>query len=403
LLARAPPVLSLLVSFPALPSFAETIELVTYYPSSATTGDLHVTSLTVGTDYNGVTPPDGVAAIYDKLWIGQGYTNPDRDPAALRVVGYPGALDKVLFLPGAGGGTLNVGIGTANPAVKLDIVGPPVALINGTRPLLYTAQIISGTDVEPVASGYGVLQLFRPITGRGGMAAIGGIYNGTNKDNDTGLAFYTNSETNSQILERVRITSAGNVGIGTTTPGATLYVNGGVDRPMAFFTGRRLRGPTDPVPDSSSYVFLQDLDSARAWGLRVGDAGDFAIHQVGVGDRLTILQNGRVGIGTTNPEATLEVQGTMKVFGARQVLRQNTVYQAATDGFVVAWGSGLCYYRIYSDSRNPPTTVVIESEGQTANAARATATVPIRKGDYWKVEKIQNVGDVQVSWTPLGN
>ncbi len=100
------------------PAFAETIELVTYYPSSATTGDLHVTSLTVGTAYNGVTPPDGVAAIYDKLWIGQGYTNPDLDPAALRVVGFPGVLDKVLFLPGADGGSLNVGIGTADPAAS---------------------------------------------------------------------------------------------------------------------------------------------------------------------------------------------------------------------------------------------------------------------------------------------
>jgi hypothetical protein len=34
----------------------------------------------------------------------------------------------------------------------------------------------------------GVLQLFRPITpGRGGMAAIGGIYHSTNKDNNVAI------------------------------------------------------------------------------------------------------------------------------------------------------------------------------------------------------------------------
>jgi len=109
----------LLICLPVFVAFAETIELVTYYPASANTGDLHTRSLTVGTGYQGVdmsaANQDGVALIYDKLWIGQGYTA--ADPAALRVVGFPGVADKVLFLPGTGG-TLNVGIGTTTPAAS---------------------------------------------------------------------------------------------------------------------------------------------------------------------------------------------------------------------------------------------------------------------------------------------
>jgi len=66
---------------------AETIELVTYYPSNATTGDLHVTSLTVGTAYNGETPADGQAFIFDRLGIGPGFTAAEPPREVLEVVG----------------------------------------------------------------------------------------------------------------------------------------------------------------------------------------------------------------------------------------------------------------------------------------------------------------------------
>ncbi len=49
---------------------AETIELVTYYPTAANTGDLHVRSLTVGDGYRNVTPGDGEALLFDALGIG---------------------------------------------------------------------------------------------------------------------------------------------------------------------------------------------------------------------------------------------------------------------------------------------------------------------------------------------
>jgi len=185
-------------------AWAETIELVTYYPSSATTGDLHVTSLTVGTAYNGVTPPDGVAAIYDKLWIGQGYTNPDRDPAALRVVGYPGAADKVLFLPGAGGGSLNVGIGTANPRSPLDVSsttssssGTATAVFqdtNGFAKQLYFAVGSRATGLWPLTTDTATTTI------------------GASGANPMNLAFASGN------AEMMRITSAGNVGIGTAMP-----------------------------------------------------------------------------------------------------------------------------------------------------------------------------------------
>ena len=208
---------------PAASAWAETIELVTYYPSSATTGDLHVTSLTVGTAYNGVTPPDGVAAIYDKLWIGQGYTNPDLDPAALRVVGFPGVADKVLFLPGTGGGTLNVGIGTASPLSPLD-VSSTTSSSSGTATAIF--QDTNGFLEKQLyfAVGSRATGLW-PLTTDTATTTIGA--SGTTAMN---LAFASGN------TEMMRITSAGNVGIGTAAPNSRLDVEGSMSLGVTVVT-----------------------------------------------------------------------------------------------------------------------------------------------------------------------
>ena len=63
-------------------------------------------------------------------------------------------------------------------------------------------------------------------------------------------------------------------------------------------------------------------------------------------------------------------------------LANTTVYQAATDGFVNAYGSGTGDMAGYTDSSNPPTTI----RGYFApDTYTASMTFPVRKGDYWKV------------------
>ncbi len=110
--------LSLFLTVLSPSAFAETIELVTYYPAPGQGDNLNVQSLTVGPGYAGVTPAPGTALIEDRLGIGDVFTAANPPLGSLHVVGPagpgPAGDDRVLFMPGAGG-TMRVGIGTENP------------------------------------------------------------------------------------------------------------------------------------------------------------------------------------------------------------------------------------------------------------------------------------------------
>jgi hypothetical protein len=77
-------------------------------------------------------------------------------------------------------------------------------------------------------------------------------------------------------------------------------------------------------------------------------------------------------------------------FGAWASKSNNTVYQAATDGFVVNPTAGSESPKGYTDASNPPTT-------QMAIGYFSSFVMPVRKGDYWKV-----TGTTSVYWIPIG-
>ncbi len=130
------------------------------------------------------------------------------------------------------------------------------------------------------------------------------------------------------VSEGMRITDEGNVGIGTSTPETFLHIdageqlaypspvfkatanNGGADRDFTIeFTGSS-GGNWQMGADSSSRYILKgysvDLSPTNAsGGTRVAGSGDFSVYT----DDLFVDQSeGRVGIGTTSPTATLHLK-----------------------------------------------------------------------------------------------
>ena len=154
----------------------------------------------------------------------------------------------------------NVGIGTTSPDAKLDILGP-----SGDQIRLRTAETEEYRIGRSASTGY--LDFYGSQTGYTGYT-FGGV-NG----------------------ERMRIDSGGNVGIGTSSPGAKLDVNGG-----DIYVRTSGRVLTDVVQGYSGTSTPLALRAARTITLSTADTV-----------RATIDINGNVGIGCT-PLSTTKLQ-----------------------------------------------------------------------------------------------
>jgi len=86
-------------------------------------------------------------------------------------------------------------------------------------------------------------------------------------------------------------------------------------------------------------------------------------------------------------------------FGAWLGKTPDTVYLAATDGFVCAGSTEGTTNDLkgYTDSSNPPTTLRLKSVLFVSGASISSITMPVRKGDYWKV-----TGASWIYWLPVG-
>ena len=187
----------------------------------------------------------------------------------------------------------NVGIGTTNPDAKLNVVG-------------------TGTQLG--TSGYYYNTLLKDATNSGVLLG------GNNTDNGAGflagineLAFLTFG---TSWGERMRITGAGNVGIGTTSPDAKLMVSTD-DQLIARFkstntgtTGIRIQGVDTSATDAVFVDWVYDAEN-RKYGFGEGtSSGELPISS-GLSHCDIVFDDGNVGIGTTSPGARLHVDGTV--------------------------------------------------------------------------------------------
>jgi len=193
----------------------------------------------------------------------------------------------LLLAPNGG----NVGIGTVSPNEKLVVADlSPVA--GGTFIKIYDQSV--GTTASPIESGI-------KFTGYSDFerARITATDEASNFNRGQ-LLFYTQVN-GGGITEKMRIDSGGNVGIGTTSPGAQL----------------------DILASSASTIGLV-VDSAAS------PTADIAQFQVNGTSKVVVDNGGNVGIGTTGPGYLLDVIGAgVNVVGNAYV--QSTFTQDKTN------------------------------------------------------------------------
>jgi hypothetical protein len=169
----------------------------------------------------------------------------------------------------------NVGIGTTAPTYPLEV--------NGNA--LFT----------PGGSG-GVIQFGTPNT-ETGMSIAGLIGRADVRYDGTTLKLVVNSGGGPpSSLNGITINNTGRVGIGTNTPQAKFNVVG-----TSWF-----QGDTTPLPATAGKGVLIGFSGEFGY-VSAFDYGAFVPKNL-----LLNLGGGNVGIGTTNPQAKLDVAGTMK-------------------------------------------------------------------------------------------
>ena len=204
----------------------------------------------------------------------------------------------------------NVGIGTTSPSANLEVVGTTAEIIATGYGSVgqFIGQRAGGTSGAETAVTTGAELAWFGARGYDGTGFTGSraaiIMNASQNwygaGHGTDIAFGTTENGTTTRTERMRITEAGNVGIGTTTPAAKLTV---LTRPNTW-----------GFETSDGTITLR-----AGTGLSDGFLGTTSNHALNLvvnsTSRMTINQNGNVGIGTTAPAQKLTVWTAPNTYG----------------------------------------------------------------------------------------
>jgi hypothetical protein len=176
-------------------------------------------------------------------------------------------------------------------------------------------------------------------------------------------------------VERVRILSNGNVGIGTTIPTSKLVIDGNtsigypattapsngliVNGSVGIGTTNTLSKVHTYVTGANNYMLITG-DTSREQGIQISDgtASIYLYKQINTtnfsiyneGDRITIRNNGNVGIGTAIPQSKLHITGDTistnfyTTSGSASVSTSDvTLFSFSGAGLLIAYGSNFMH------------------------------------------------------------
>jgi hypothetical protein len=179
------------------------------------------------------------------------------------------------------------------------------------------------------------------------------------------IEFHTTPSGGQLVGERMRITSAGNVGIGTNNPGARLEVARlGADQVIPSLNpntailataggGTTMSGTTLTLAGGSASltgVAFGDIDHGEMGALYYENTNDAMAFRVNADERMRITSTGNVGIGTISPSSKLHVAGDLTMSSATVA----TSATAGTNGDVPAQVAGYLVVNINGTARKIP-------------------------------------------------
>ena len=285
----------------------------------------------------------------------------------------------------------NVGIGTTNPSAKLDINGGnlgftqynylPSQLIyayNGNSEYVEMGSIRTSAGSDWTSAGFRIQE-------RIDSTWMGYVqFNGDG--NNGGISFGTGLSSSSRqaISERMRITSGGNVGIGTTSPQVRLTLrredNGSLfelNRPAsnveALYSG--VVG-NDPYFYSNNGIFTLGINNPDG-----GLGGEVSYITMRNGaTRYTTFEAGNVGIGTTSPATKLQVDGVIRSKGTSANIDVDSLYGAFRFNNGTTFTGGFYNDAVLSSGNAVDLVTYIASGDYYISTVSASKAVTVKQG-----------------------
>jgi len=301
--------------------------------------------------------PNGNADTTDKEGSGSFvvYTSP---------VGASGPASERMRVDYAG----NVGIGINDPQAKLDIRGGNLAL-------------------DPAHNAY-ITDIATPGAGNTYYAANVAYVNAAIEGGSGSTVGYWTASGNNIYNSN----TSGNVGIGTTVPGARLDVRGG---------NLLVDGDTYGLGPDAANTHLNIHSTGSAGNIRFFTQGTDVTASGGGGtEKVTIQYDGKIGIGTTVPSYKLEINGTDGTkFGISENSRHDLIFEPNAS-------NALIYnYDTLSSGDYEKISLVGESIGFQIGNTSPTEKVTIDSSGHVGIgttvasEELQVIGDLRLGAT----
>ncbi len=300
----------------------------------------------------------------------------------------------------------NVGLNETNPGHKLTVGGD--GYFGFTTPNDAARQIIFNANR---GSAGDTLANINWQWNSKNVAQIRGIAGSdtTNKD-DGHLAFFTSAA--NSLVERLRIKSDGNVGIGTDSPTYPLQVHNSSSY-LRLLSGHE---------SDYDLRFMTQNGEANIWhygtdDFVIGTRYDRKFHlQQNAGKRLTIMGNGKVGINSTTPVRTMDIRPQAGATNSDLALTANSdsgfsqlIFAKPGDGY----RGGVFYdfsedqMKIHAGSSQidmvefggPSAYMGVGNDiGNSSNDGSWNARFNLYGTQHAKMEIHQNVNDVRSHW-----